>query len=538
MQRYCPNLFTYNRRPTKDVTVGDVHIGSEYHIVVQSMTTTKTEDSPSSVAQALRIAHAGGELVRLTAQGRSQAENLSDIRTQLSAKGCAVPLIADIHFNPEAAYIAARYIEKVRINPGNFAKEDELATKFEELVNICKKHKTALRIGVNHGSLSARMVERWGDTPRGMVESAMEYLRLCREYDFWNVVVSFKSSNVRTMVEAYRLGAATMDAQGLNFPLHLGVTEAGSDEDGRIKSAVGIGALLSDGLGDTIRVSLTEEPENEIPVARAIADYCTSHSLQNYIPVDEDPLPYDPYQFRKRSSTVPLVVGERVVTVTPEQAMSGEQGWISISLEELNWQFMEWLETAPDRTLVATSDNNNWVAEIRALFVQIMRHKLVNPIILRRNYTEVDYDKLQLYAAIDFGTILIDGLGDGVWIENFSQIQPEKLGLNILQATRLRISKTEIISCPGCGRTLFDLTTTARTIKERLGNRAGLKIAVMGCIVNGPGEMADADYGYVGAGNGIVTLYRAGEVVERNIPQDEALARLESIIDADVQQHN
>lgn len=532
MQNYCQNLFAYNRRPTCDVVVGSVHIGSDNPIVVQSMTTTKTEDTPSSVAQTMRIAAAGGEMVRLTAQGRTQADNLADIRASLREQGCDVPLIADIHFNPEAAYIAARHVEKVRINPGNFAKAEDLEEKFEELIKICRERGTALRIGVNHGSLSQRMVEQWGDTPQGMVESAMEYLRLCRKHDFWNVVVSFKSSNVRTMVEAYRLGAATMDNEGLNFPLHLGVTEAGSDEDGRIKSAVGIGALLSDGLGDTIRVSLTEEPENEIPVARTIAEYCTSHSLQNYIPVDEEPLPYNPFQFRKRSAALPVAVGERVDTITPAQAMEGTQGWIAVSLEELNWQFMEWLEENTERTLVATSDNNNWVAEIRALFVQIMRHKLLNPIIIRRNYTEVDYEKLQIYAAIDFGAILIDGLGDGVWIENFSQVQPEKLGLNILQATRMRISKTEIISCPGCGRTLFDLTSTARMVKERLGNRAGLKIAVMGCIVNGPGEMADADYGYVGAGNGLVTLYKAGEVVERNIPQAQALERLEQIIDA------
>lgn len=532
MQKYCPNLFAYTRRNTYPVSVGSVIIGNDAPIVVQSMTTTKTEETSASVAQTMRIAAAGGQLVRLTAQGRSQAENLAEIRSALSASGCTIPLIADIHFNPEAAYIAARHVEKVRINPGNFASEDELPAKLRELIDICREHGTALRIGVNHGSLSSRMVEQWGDTPRGMVESAMEYLRLCREAEFRNVVVSFKSSNVRTMVHAYRLGAATMDAEGLNFPLHLGVTEAGSDEDGRIKSAVGIGALLSDGLGDTIRVSLTEEPENEIPVARTIVDYCTSHAIQNYIPVDEDPLPYNPYQFRRRSSSEPIVVAEQVETITTQEAMAGGEGWISVSLEELNWQFMEWLEQHVERTLVVTSENNNWVAEIRALFVQIMRHKLSNPIIIRRNYVETDEAKLQIYSAIDFGAILIDGLGEGIWLENNGQTLPEKLGLDILQATRLRITRTEIISCPGCGRTLFDLPTTARIVKERLGNRVGLKIAVMGCIVNGPGEMADADYGYVGAGNGLVTLYKAGEVVERNIPQAEALEKLERLIDA------
>lgn len=529
MLKYCENLFDYVRRQSLAVDIAGVCIGGNNPIVVQSMTTTKTEDTLSSVEQAIRIADAGAKLVRLTAQGRSQAENLREIRRELNTAGCHVPLVADIHFNPEAAYIAARHVEKVRINPGNFASAENVESRFRELIAICREHGTALRIGVNHGSLSQRMVEQWGDTPRGMVESAMEYLRICRDEDFWNIVVSFKSSNVRTMVEAYRLGAATMDSEGLRFPLHLGVTEAGSDEDGRIKSAVGIGALLSDGLGDTIRVSLTEEPENEIPVARTIVEYCTSHSLQNYIPIDEEPLPYDPYRFHKRSTTTPIVITQRTTTITPTQAIDGTEGWISINLEELSWQFMEWLENHPERTLVLTSDNNNWVAEIRAAFVQVMRHNLINPIIIRRNYAEVDYYKLQIYAAIDFGSILIDGLGDGVWIENFATIQPEKLGLDILQATRLRISKTEIISCPGCGRTLFDLPTTARRVKERLGDKVGLKIAVMGCIVNGPGEMADADYGYVGAGNGLVTLYAAGKVVERNIPQDEALEKLEQL---------
>lgn len=360
------------RRKTVTVRVGDLLIGSDHPIVVQSMTTTKTEDTADSVAQIIRLVEAGSQAVRLTAQGRTQAENLRLIKTELLEKGCTVPLIADIHFNPEAAYIAARYVEKVRINPGNFARAEELDERFVELLNICKEHNTALRIGVNHGSLSSRAMELWGDTPLGMANSALEFLEICRREDFWNVVVSFKSSNVLVMIEAYRLGARMMDQRGLNFPLHLGVTEAGEGEDGRIKSAVGIGALLVDGIGDTIRVSLTEEPENEIPVAFAI-----------------------------------------------------------------------------------------------------------------------------------------------------------------LQAARARITKTEIISCPGCGRTLFDLPTTARRVKERLGNRPGLKIAVMGCIVNGPGEMADADFGYVGAGSGLVTLYRAGEVVERNIPQKEALEKLEQLIEMD-----
>lgn len=533
MLKYCSNLFSYARRRSVEVAVGNVLIGADNPVVIQSMTTTKTDDIEASVAQAASIAKAGGEIVRLTAQGRSQAESLRYVHDGLRGQGCQVPLVADIHFNPEAAFIAAKYVEKVRINPGNFADQASVKQKFGELIAICREHGTALRIGVNHGSLSARMVERWGDTPRGMVESAMEYLQLCREFDFWQVVVSFKSSNVRTMVEAYRLGAAMMDEQGLNFPLHLGVTEAGSDEDGRIKSAVGIGALLSDGLGDTIRVSLTEAPEAEIPVARMIVDYCAMRQVQNYIPEDEEPLMYDPYKFSRRSTGVPMVLTEAPKMITTEEAMNGVQGWIAVNYEQLSWQFLEWLESHEDRYLVLSSDNNNWVAEIRAAFVRIMRHKLANPVIIHRDYEVDSYEKLQIYAAVDFGSVLIDGLGDGLWIERCGVTVGEKLGLDILQATRLRISKTEIISCPGCGRTLFDLTSTARAVKERLGSRVGLKIAVMGCIVNGPGEMADADYGYVGAGEGRVTLYRDGEVVERNISQDEALDRLEALIDAD-----
>lgn len=364
MKKYCANLFMYTRRQTIGVQVGGVEIGSDFPIVVQSMATTKTEDTTASVAQALLIARAGAELVRFTAQGREQAENLRSIRNSLRLSGCDVPLVADIHFSPEAAFIAARHVEKVRINPGNFASKETMRAKFSELIDICQQNGTALRIGVNHGSLADRTVEQWGNTPRGMVESALEYLEICRERKFSNVVVSFKSSNVRTMVEAYRLAAAMMDAQGLNFPIHLGVTEAGSDEDGRIKSAVGIGALLSDGIGDTIRVSLTEEPQAEIPVARTIAEYCTSHALQNYIPTDEEPLPYDPFKFHKRSTAKPIVIDTLVDVITPEEAQNGQQGWIGVTLETLDWELMEWLENNPDRTLVLTSENNNWVAEI------------------------------------------------------------------------------------------------------------------------------------------------------------------------------
>lgn len=533
--KYCKDLLSYARRTTVPVRVGDVVIAGDSPIVVQSMTTTRTEDTTESVDQVIRIAREGAELVRLTAQGRSQAANLENISRELRLRDCLVPLVADIHFNPEAAFIAARYVQKVRINPGNFATQDQMSAKFAELLAVCREHGTALRVGVNHGSLSNRIMDQYGDTPRGMVESAMEYLRMARDEDFWNIVVSFKSSNVRVMVEAYRLGAAMMDAEGLCFPLHLGVTEAGEGEDGRVKSAVGIGALLCDGLGDTLRVSLTEEPEREIPVARILADYFRDRALQNYIPVDDEPLPYDPFEFRRRTTDIlPEVVDRSLELCTAEEALAGtvqQYDAVAVRLEDLGYEFLEWLEGHDDVVLVLTSENNNWVAEIRAAFIQVMRHGLSNRIIIRRNYTEADPEALQIYAAADFGAVLIDGLGDGVWIENFGQTLEPGLGLSILQATRLRISRTEIISCPGCGRTLFDLPTTARAVKARFGNMPGLKIAVMGCIVNGPGEMADADYGYVGAGADLVTLYRGREVVERNVPQAEALERLEKLIE-------
>lgn len=549
--------FTYSRRKTDPVQVGEATIGGDSPILIQSMTTTPTEDTTLSVEQIIRIADAGGEMVRLTAQGESQAQNLSEIHAQVRSRGYTVPLVADIHFNPKAALTAARYVEKVRINPGNFidkradfthleftdeqyaAELERLRDKFVELLEVCRTHSTALRIGVNHGSLSDRIMSRYGDTPQGMVESAMEFLRICRDEHFSNVVVSMKSSNPRVMVEAYRRIVIAMQQHRMCYPLHLGVTEAGEGEDGRIRSAVGIGALLADGIGDTIRVSLTEEPENEIPVARLLANYFVGREMQNYIPVDEEPLPYDPLTFNRRSAwSLPVVVAQggeytpsEVATVSASEAIEGYQGWIDVRLENLGYNLLEWLEEHPERVLVLSSSNSNWVGEIRACFVQIMRHKLLNPIVIKRSYEDISYEKLQLYAAADFGALFIDGLGDGMWIESQHYEQHNALSLSILQASRLRISKSEIISCPGCGRTLFDLPTTARAVKERLGAIRGLKIAVMGCIVNGPGEMADADFGYVGAGRGLVTLYKGREVVERNIPQNEALSRLVELVE-------
>ena len=552
--------FGYCRRETVQVKAGDLLIGSGNHIVVQSMTTTPTEDTYLSAEQVLRIADAGGEMVRLTAQGTTQAENLENIRRQTKFLGCNVPLVADIHFNPSAAMIAAKYVEKIRINPGNFIDKradfrqvdltDEqyteeisrLREKLTALLEICRRHNTAIRIGVNHGSLSDRIMSRWGDTPRGMTESAMEFLRICRDENFDNVVVSMKSSNARVMVEAYRMLVGAMDGEGMKYPLHLGVTEAGEGEDGRIRSAVGIGTLLAEGLGDTIRVSLTEPPEHEIAPARILAEYFSKNELQNYIPVDADPMPYDPTHYNRRKSEwdIPQVIAhggdiepDEIKLPTAAEAMGGEEGFIATTFDDLNRSFLEWLADNPSRPLALSSDNPNWVGEIRAAFVVLMRAGLNNPVILRRDYGELAYEKLQIYAAADFGALFIDGLGDGVWLDSPHPGRHNELSLAILQASRLRISKTEIISCPGCGRTLFDLMESTRRVKERFSDKPGLKIAVMGCIVNGPGEMADADYGYVGAGPQKVTLYRHGKIVDRNIPQDEALEKLEEIINQD-----
>lgn len=597
MKRYCPNLFSYTRRWSNPIRIGShLVLGGGAPVVIQSMTTANTADVEASAKQVMRIAAAGAEMVRLTAPGRTEAERLLTIRRRIEEQECYVPLVADIHFNPQVALIAAQYVSKVRINPGNFidkratfqqlaytdeeyaAELERLRVQLTALIEVCKYYNTVIRIGVNHGSLSDRIMSRYGDTTDGMVESAMEFLRVCRAEGYDRVVISMKSSNTRVMVEAYRKLVMRMDEEGMRYPLHLGVTEAGEGEDGRIRSAVGIGALLADGIGDTIRVSLTEPPENEILPARILADYFKGREIHNYIPVDDEPVPYDPYNYARRATAavqyrgitigggaVPVVVGDRgegadlspddFMLVTPQLAMAGRddgQGWIACTLEHLTYEFLEWLEGHPERILVLVSENTHWVGEIRACFVQLMRHGLRNPVIMSRCYGEKSLERLQLYAAADFGALLIDGFGDGIWLVNevFERVYDEdacgnlieterdvtpdfnltSLSFSILQAARARISKTEIISCPGCGRTLFELQSVAKAVKERFGGYPGLKIAVMGCIVNGPGEMADADFGYVGSGNGLVTLYRGKEVVERNIPQEGALERLEELI--------
>lgn len=487
------DLTKFRRRPTCCVRIGDVTIGGNHPIAVQSMTNTDTNDTEACVAQIERIDRAGGKIVRLTAQGRREAENLRRIVARLREEGYRTATVADIHFVPEVASIAARYVEKVRINPGNYRTDHG---ELEALIDQCRERGVALRIGVNHGSLAKRVFDQWGDTPQGMVVSAMEFLRVCRAKAFDQVVVSMKSSNTRVMVAAYRLLVEAMEAEGMNYPIHLGVTEAGNGLEGRIKSAVGIGALLADGIGDTIRVSLTEAPEHEIPVARLLVEHFAQRPGE--FPV-RHPERYSPTGYRRRSKVaVPVVHGE------PHDGF---------------------------RILEARSGNPT--AELRAAILDL--EPADTPVIIRRRYDDTDLTTLAVKAAADLGPVLLDGLADGIWIDAPAHDEEtiREVELMILQAARVRFSHTEYIACPSCGRTLYDIEQTLGRIKARTSHLKNLRIGVMGCIVNGPGEMADADYGYVGAGPGHITLYRGREIVERNIPQEEALDRLVELIKAD-----
>ena len=487
------DLTKFRRRPTCCVRIGDVTIGGNHPIAVQSMTNTDTNDTEACVAQIERIDRAGGKIVRLTAQGRREAENLQRIVARLREEGYHTATVADIHFVPEVASIAARYVEKVRINPGNYRTDHG---ELEALIDQCRERGVALRIGVNHGSLAKRVFDQWGDTPQGMVVSAMEFLRVCRAKAFDQVVVSMKSSNTRVMVAAYRLLVEAMEAEGMNYPIHLGVTEAGNGLEGRIKSAVGIGALLADGIGDTIRVSLSEDPEAEIPVARLLVEHFAQRPGE--FPV-RHPERYSPTEYRRRSKVaVPVVHGE------PHDGF---------------------------RILEARSGNPT--AELRAAILDL--EPADTPVIIRRRYDDTDLTTLAVKAAADLGPVLLDGLADGIWIDAPAHDEEtiREVELMILQAARVRFSHTEYIACPSCGRTLYDIEQTLGRIKARTSHLKNLRIGVMGCIVNGPGEMADADYGYVGAGPGRITLYRGREIVERNIPQEEALDRLVELIKAD-----
>lgn len=622
---YSIDPFNRKRLPTMEVRIGQLTLGGDNPIRLQSMTTTDTMDTDGSVAQSIRMIDAGCELVRLTAPSKNEAENLGVIHTKLAELGYHVPLVADIHFTPNAAEIAAKLIEKVRVNPGNYADKkkfeeidytDEsyqaelirIETKFTPLVNLCKEYGTAMRIGTNHGSLSDRILSRYGDTPEGMVESAMEFIQICEKNDYHELVISMKASNTLVMVQAYRLLVHRMLQNGRCYPLHLGVTEAGDGEDGRIKSAVGIGALLEDGIGDTIRVSLTEEPEFEIPVARKLAEKYTNQTVYP-LTVAASKLAHNPFEYTRRNSHeihniggkhVPVVIADMSdktdlipanfygfgynysVTLDKWNLQDLAADYVYIGSNSLNFEvpgtlgvicdFNSWKEHFSERigfypqltvdqlpelskdqrafltltaeeelpttlgeyaklTLVVSTKYDNKTQLFRHFFSQLADAKIDIPVIIKIDSQESDVEKFQLTVSSDAGSLFIDGYGDGIWI---SGEQPNTLinstAFGILQATRTRISKTEYISCPSCGRTLFDLQETTAKIRERTSHLKGIKIGIMGCIVNGPGEMADADYGYVGTGPGKINLYKEKTVVRKNVAAEEAVDSLIDLI--------
>lgn len=533
--------FNYLRRNTCEVNVGGVTLGASNPIRLQSMTNCSTLDTDACVEQTLRIVGAGGDIVRLTTQGEREATNMAEIRNRLREAGCMVPLVADVHYNPKAAYVAARCTDKVRINPGNFTDpartfkkleytDEEYAAEIEKIrkafvpfLDICREHHTAVRLGVNHGSLSDRIMSRYGDSPAGMVESVMEYLRICRDEQFNDVVISVKASNTTVMVETVRMLVCEMDRENMDFPLHLGVTEAGDGEDGRIKSAVGIGALLAEGIGDTIRVSLSEPPEAEVPVARMLRDRIVTR--QGHVPVVE---PSELVPFPARSLSLPLPGAENI-----SGPLLYEYDFQTIPAE---WQEVDAASRPEDiadgRPLVLVSRNVNAVGEMQSFIERLLASGRKNAIVAKLSYPHASVEELQIYAAADFGTLLLNGYCSAIIVDapRVSSEERVRIGLGILQAARLRITKTEFISCPGCGRTLFDLQSTLHKVREATGHLTGLKIGVMGCIVNGPGEMADADYGYVGAWPGRISLYKGKECIERNIPQEEAIEHLVELI--------
>ncbi|MFK8044126.1 MAG: (E)-4-hydroxy-3-methylbut-2-enyl-diphosphate synthase [Crocinitomicaceae bacterium] len=627
---YCNSLVQFSRIKTSPVKVGNIEFGGDNPIRVQSMTTTDTMDTEESVEQAIRMIDAGCELVRYTAPSKKEAENLKNIRAALDAKGYYTPIVADIHFTPNAAEVAAEHIEKIRVNPGNYADKKKfeeieytddsyqqelvrIREKFTPLVLLCKENGRAMRIGTNHGSLSDRITSRYGDTANGMVASAIEFIQICEDNEYYNLVVSMKSSNPLIMVQAYRMLMAEMMQRGRIYPLHLGVTEAGEGEDGRIKSAVGIGTLLEDGLGDTIRVSLTEEPEFEIPVAKKLAERYDKRDNHEAISPFDFELPYNPYQHNKRVTNSVINIGGKNAPVVvsdlshidalkqanlfacgytyniaddkwniKEQAVDylfcnaaplfELPGTLSVIVEFENWveknqvyplfksigefknahqkssklNFVKidahdikalttYQNTLKDETIVLVLSSNNLhrMAEQRRFFIEMMHLGISNPVIPYKTYANIDDESFQLYASTDFGALLIDGMSDGVWLhtENCSTLQLNtSTAFGILQATRTRISKTDYISCPSCGRTLFDLQITTAKIRNRTNHLKGLKIGIMGCIVNGPGEMADADYGYVGVGKGKINLYKERTVVKKNVTEEEAVNELVELI--------
>ncbi len=628
---YCNSLTEYSRFITREVKIGDIGLGGQNPIRVQSMTTTDTMDTAGTVAQSIRMIEAGCELVRITAPSIKEAQNLLEIKKALREKGYNTPLVADIHFTPNAAELAARIVEKVRVNPGNYADKkkfehidytdlgyeaelERIRERFTPLVKICKEYGTAMRIGTNHGSLSDRIMSRYGDSALGMVESAMEFLKIAEENNYYSLVLSMKSSNTQVMVQAYRLLVQRMISEGMNYPLHLGVTEAGEGEDGRIKSAVGIATLLEDGLGDTVRVSLTEEPEFEIPVAKALVSrYSNRNNQQTITPINIYPI--NPFEYNKRITHEVLNIGganpPRVVAdfsktevdqpsklfrvgynysveldkwnITDqacdyiyigkqslsfeipgtlgiiqdakfwnpaisnayplfsidelnsgEKQFSSKLNFLQLNQDELTDSIIEILKNNSNWVLVISTINTHVMPALRRLFVNLLEKGISTPVMIQRDFIGNDEATFQLNAAADLGGLLIDGLGDGIWLSSadkgLNQRQINGTAFGILQAARVRISKTEYISCPSCGRTLFDLQETTAKIRQRTGHLKGLKIGIMGCIVNGPGEMADADFGYVGTGVGKITLYKGKEVVKRNVVSENAVEELIDLI--------
>lgn len=644
-RQYCDSLTRYSRRQTREVHIGDVPLGGDNPIRIQSMTTVDTMDTMGSVEQVIRMVESGCEYVRITAPSLKEAQNLQEIKKELGKRGYDVPLIADIHFTPNAAELAARIVEKVRVNPGNYADKkrfeeidytdasyhaelERIREKFTPLVKICKEYGTAMRIGTNHGSLSDRIMSRYGDTPIGMVESALEFLRICDDLNYHNIVLSMKASNTQVMVQAYRLLVNKMDEEGFQpYPLHLGVTEAGDGEDGRIKSSVGIGTLLEDGLGDTVRVSLTEEPEFEAPVAKVMVDrYVDRADHDTLVPVEESPI--DPFSYNRRTtretgnfgaSNVPRVIadisrlevsdykdlksighfylpeldkwkmndmgadylysGNRPVDFmlpnglkeildypywlevkedgnklpllgVHEYLMDSERhqtiNFVRVGAADLSTELVAKVKNDLTAVILLETYNAHAMPALRRAFFTLVEENVNNPVIVKRAYGNLAHDELQIHAATDLGGLLIDGFGDGVMLgtdvsaKDRSKEEVLKLvstynqtSFGILQAARTRMTKTEYISCPSCGRTLFDLQETTAMIRKRTDHLKGVKIGIMGCIVNGPGEMADADYGYVGSGKGKITLYKGKEVVKRGVPSENAVDELIEIIRED-----
>ncbi|MBP9213278.1 MAG: (E)-4-hydroxy-3-methylbut-2-enyl-diphosphate synthase [Chitinophagaceae bacterium] len=661
MQLYCNSLTQYKRLKTREVKIGNLLLGNNHPVRVQTMTTTDTMDTMATVEQTIRCIEAGAELVRITAPSKKEAENLQNIKDELRKRGYTTPLIADIHFTPNAAEIAARIVEKVRVNPGNYVDKkkfeqieytdaeyteeiERIRERFTPLVLICKEHGTAMRIGTNHGSLSDRIMSRYGDTANGMVESAMEFLRIARSEDYHNIILSMKSSNPQVMVQAYRLLVQQMDTEfGEIYPLHLGVTEAGDGEDGRVKSAAGIGTLLEDGIGDTVRVSLTEDPELEIPVCRDLVKrYKTEEERQKAESMAAiDKIPYNPFEYKRRKTFavdnvggnhVPVVIADlsKLENITPSSLESigykydevtdkwnigdgaadyiftggGElpfalpgtlkvitwpnyaviaadqakyipiydaKGYVEADgkHEKLNFVMLDCFndgtsindftyldELANDKSVVLclSSKNAHAMPAVRRVFMELMNRNIQNPVVLIVDSYWQTADEHLIHYATEAGALLLDGFGDGVCFGmtsesyNQSKVNGQKAegrtylqnqsteqfinntAFSILQATRTRISKTEYISCPSCGRTLFDLQETTAKIRNRTNHLKGVKIAIMGCIVNGPGEMADADFGYVGSGVGKITLYKSKEVVKRNIDSEIAVDELINLL--------